>query len=104
MLPDMPITGQNAQQVPSAADRGSAGSYGHSGTSSNANSTVEVDRLVQAIESLAHGFAGFQAECSEERRERQIRDRLEAESRRPDVQAQEAWQALQQADAAGNGW
>jgi len=41
---------------------------------------------------MAHGFAGIQAGFDEERRERQERDRWEAESRRVNVQVPGAWQ------------
>ena len=111
MLPGMPTISQKAQQAPRAAPRvaggGSAESHGQPVVSIAADSTrfvpigghkgqeresdrershqeaSDLDRLTQLIP---------QAGLGEDRRKRHERDRWEAESRRADVQATQAWQ------------
>ena len=50
-----------------------------------------LDRLTQLVEGMAHGSASLQAGLSDDRRERQERDRREAEFRRVNVHVPGAW-------------
>ena len=104
MLPGMPINGQNAQQTTITAERGSAGSYSLGDTSSTENSTFVLTRLTEAVAELTYGIAGMQATWSENRRERQERDRQEADIRRTNVEANASWQIPGQVDATDIVW
>jgi len=103
-MPGVPKKGQNIQQAPSAVEGVSAGPSSLGDTGGNADLTVQLERMTQAIEETAYGLAGLQAQLHGDRLERHRRDRWDADSRRVDVQAHEAWQAPGQTNAADIQW